>query len=184
MAVKTIPKNISANGKSIFSNPDLNTSLIESSLQESLIISKPMNIIPNPLIIPPKFFKKSFLKNISITPIKVRKLKYNDKFKLCKDAKIPVIVVPIFAPIIIAVAWCKFIVSALTNPMTITVVAAELCIIIVTTAPIPTPAKRLSVILAKRRRIPAPATFCKLELIIFIAAIKRPVPPKRDIIHS
>ena len=183
-AVKTIPNRRRAKGKSNFSNPVLKTDLIESSLHESLIISNPMNIIPNPHIIPPKFFKRSFLKNIKTTPIKAKKLKYIDKFKLCKEAKIPVIVVPILAPIIIAVAWCKFIVSALTKPIAITVVAAELWIIIVTIAPIPTPAKRLSVIFPKSLRIPTPATFCKLELIIFIAAMKTPVPANKDIMHS
>ena len=103
-AVKIIPRKRRAKGKAIFSKPDFNIDFIESSLQELLIISNPINIIPKPQIIPPTFFKISLLKNIKITPIKAKKLKYIDKFRLCNEANIPVIVVPIFAPIIIAVA--------------------------------------------------------------------------------
>ena len=47
-------------------------------------------------------------------------------FKLSKEAKSPVAVVPIFAPIIIEEAWYKSITFALTNPITIIVVAVEL----------------------------------------------------------
>ena len=75
---------------------------MDLSLHESLINFKPTKIIPRPTN---KFaiFFIDFTK-ASITPIKVNKDKYKDIFKLSREARSPVTVVPIFAPIIIAAA--------------------------------------------------------------------------------
>ena len=98
--------------------------MIDSSLQAELIILRPTNIIPKPINKFAIFF--IFLIKASITPIKQNKDKNKDILKLSKEAKSPVVVVPIFAPIIIAAACYKSIIFELTNPITINVVAADL----------------------------------------------------------
>ena len=74
-----------------------NSILIFPNLTLSLIkgIPKPINKFANFFI---------FLIKASITPIKQNKDKNKDILKLSKEAKNPVVVVPIFAPIIIAEA--------------------------------------------------------------------------------
>ena len=68
------------------------------------IKSNPTNSKPNPHSIAPIFLMLSFLMNIKITPIKVNNEKYILIFNEERETRIPVIVVPMFAPIIIAVA--------------------------------------------------------------------------------
>ena len=104
---------------------------------------------------------------------------YNEIFKLSKETNNPVTVVPIFAPIIIEVAWARVIAPALTKPIAMTVVAALDCINAVTPAPIPTPANRLFVILPISFFIPGPATFCKASDIIFIPMTNTPTPASK-----
>ena len=71
-------------------------------------------------------FILSFFIKVIITPIKANTDANNEIPSDFKDTKIPVTVVPIFAPIIIAVACVSVIIPAFTNPIAITVVAAEL----------------------------------------------------------
>ena len=88
-------------------------------------------------------------------------------------------VVPMFAPIIMEVACVKVISPTLTKPTIITVVAAELFTIAVTTAPVPTPAKRFEVVLDISERKPLPAAFSMLPPIRCIPIINTVMPPKR-----
>ena len=98
-AVNNNPNNSSKRGKSIVAKRVLNPDLIDSSLHDELINLRPTNIIPRPFKKFPIFF--IFWLKLRITPIKQNKDKYNETFKLSKEAKSPVAVVPIFAPIII-----------------------------------------------------------------------------------
>ena len=61
---------IIAKGKSIFSKASFNTFLKESSEQDVFIKFNPMNIIPNPHIIPPAIFNFSLLKKVRTIPMK------------------------------------------------------------------------------------------------------------------
>ena len=70
-----------------------------------------------------------------------------------------VIVVPMFAPKMTPTDCCSVIKPALTNDTTITVVAPEDWIIIVIKQPVNTAAKRLLVIIAKKRCKLFPALF-------------------------
>ena len=132
---------IKSKGESAFKNKLVRKSFI--SLQffnELLIIPNPTNISPSPVRIFPIVLTVSFFENKTIiTPIIARDVAYNEKLKDEKATKTPVIVVPMFAPIIIAVAWNKVIIPALTKPITIIVVDELDWIINVTKAPIPTP---------------------------------------------
>lgn len=145
-AVKAIPIKIKSNGKLIEEKILQKLVLISSFAKAALIKSNPIKIKPNPHKIDPIFFTFWFLKNIIITPIKANTDVNKDILRLDKETIIPVMVVPIFAPIIIAVACIKLITPAFTNPITITLVAEELWINAVTEAPTPTPAKRLLLI--------------------------------------
>ena len=78
-----------------------------------------------------------------------------------------------------AVACIKVITPALTKPIAITVVAADDWIIAVTEAPMPTPAKRLLLILPSKDFILLPAIFSRLDESIFIPAMKTPLPASR-----
>ena len=182
IAVKIIPKNSSSKGKLIFSKIFWKDSFIESSLHALLIIFKPTKIIPRPTIKLAIFF--IFLIKANITPINTKRDKYNEIFKLSREANNPVTVVPILDPIIIAAAWFKSITFTLTNPITITVVADELWITAVTKAPIRTPFILLPAIFCNNVFILSPAISFKLSLINFIANIKTPTPAMRDNIHS
>ena len=182
MAVKSIPKNSKINGKLIFCKTSAIKSFIESSLHALLINFNPTNIIPNPDIKFAIFF--IFLINASITPINTNNDRYREIFKLSKEAKRPVTVVPIFEPIIIAAAWLRVITLAFTNPITITVVAEELWITAVTKAPIKTPFIRFPAIFSNKFFILSPAISFKLSLINFIANMKTPTPPINESIHS
>ena len=66
--------------------------------------SRPINIKPSPQSIAPTFFTLSLLKNVIITPIKARSLAYSVIPSDLSETKTPVIVVPMFAPIITGVA--------------------------------------------------------------------------------
>lgn len=96
-----------------------------------------------------------------------------------------VMVVPMFAPIITDIAPVRDSNPALTKLTTITVVAEEDCMAVVTIAPVSMPLHLLSVTLPRVERILFPATFCKPSLISFIP--KRNIasaPAKLMIIHN
>ena len=88
-----------------------------------------------------------------------------------------VIVVPIFAPKIMEIACGNVIKPALTNPITITVVALLLCKTAVTNAPANTPMIGFFVSNPKIYRIRSPAAFCKPSLIISIPNKNNANPP-------
>lgn len=54
------------------------------------------------------------------------------------------------APMIMAAAWCRFMIPTLTNPTISTVVTPELWIRAVVAAPIPTLTSRLSAVFSNR----------------------------------
>ena len=81
-------------------------------------------------------------------------------------------VVPMFAPMMTAMAPPNDNRPASAKPTTITVVADELCTAAVTAAPETMPFNGLSVILANTWRILLPANFCKPSLISFMAKRK------------
>ena len=87
-------------------------------------------------------------------------------------------VVPMFAPKIIAIATGKLITSADTNPITITVVALELCNIAVEKAPARTPRRGFFPIRDMILLILEPAAFFRLSLIRFIPNRNIASPPK------
>ena len=182
IAVKSIPNNSNNTGKFIFCKISAKACFIDSSLQALLINFNPTKIIPNPVNKFAIFF--NFFTKDNITPINTSIDIYKDIFKLSKEAKSPVAVVPILDPIIMAAAWLSVITSAFTNPITITVVAEELWITAVTKAPIKTPAIRLLANFSNNAFILSPANSFKLSLIIFIAKINTPIPVIKENIHS
>ena len=84
-----------------------------------------------------------------------------------------------FAPMIIEVAWARVITPALTKPTTMTVVADELWITIVTPVPTAMPANLLLLILLNTDLSRLPATDSRFSLIILRAIRKTPSPPNR-----
>ncbi len=90
-----------------------------------------------------------------------------------------VMVVPMLAPIITAMAPANDIRPALTNDTTITVVADELWMTDVTVMPARMPLAGLPVILPRMLRIRLPATFCRPLLISVIPKRKMPRAPKK-----
>ena len=97
-----IPNNSRRRGKLIFSKAFLKPDYIDSLSQDELINSRPTKIIPKPINKLAIFI--NFLIKANITPMKQNRDKYKEILKLSKEAKSPVVVVPIFAPIIIAAA--------------------------------------------------------------------------------
>ena len=102
IAVNIIPNNSNNKGNCKCDKTSPKASFIDLSSQALDIIFNPTNIIPNPVIKFAYFF--IFLIKANITPIKTSKDKYKEIFKLSKDAKRPVTVVPMFDPIIMAAA--------------------------------------------------------------------------------
>ena len=91
----------------------------------------------------------------------------------------PVIVVPIFAPMMIHTACRKVIIPEFTKPTTMTVVAEEDWITAVITAPTATPRNRFAVSLSRIRFILLPAAASRPELIICMPYRNRASPPIR-----
>ena len=89
------------------------------------------------------------------------------------------IVVPMLAPNMTVAACAKVMMPALTKPITMTVVALELCIAAVVTAPTPTPSLLFEVFANSlfRRLLPSDSRF---ELIIVQAMRKMPTPAARE----
>ena len=96
-------------------------------------------------------------------PTNASTIKYMPIFAIPTARRIVVTVVPIFAPIMIAVACARVIMPAFTKPITITVVAPLDCIKMVAPAPIPTPANLLFDVLSKSFLNPLFATRCKFS---------------------
>ena len=90
-----------------------------------------------------------------------------------------VIVVPILAPRITEMPCFKVISPALTNPITMTVVALLLCITAVAMVPARTPIPGFTVRIPRIFFIFSPAAFCSDSLIMFIPKIKIASPPSR-----
>ena len=88
-----------------------------------------------------------------------------------------VTVVPIFAPIPTKTACVMVIRLALTNPMSMTVVALELWMTAVTPAPRPTAAKRLDVRVSRPLLSLSPAAASRLSDISFMPYKNNPNPP-------
>ena len=86
-------------------------------------------------------------------------------------------VVPMFAPMLRLMACTKLIMPALTKPTVITVVAVELWMITVMSAPTNMPMKRFEVARSNMLRIRSPARFSNPSDIIFMPYRKRPSPP-------
>ena len=80
----------------------------------------------------------------------------------------PVIVVPMFAPMMIHTAWRSVIMPEFTKPTTMTVVAEEDWITAVMPAPTRTPRKRFAVSFSRICFIRFPAAASRPELIICI----------------
>ena len=80
----------------------------------------------------------------------------------------PVILVPIFAPIMMLIACATFIIPEFTKPTIITVVAPDDCIMAVTTVPSSSPFAGVLVSLYSMFSILLPATFFKLSPIMDI----------------
>ena len=137
---------------------------------------------PKPLQRLPAICTFSFFTKPIITPAKARKYMAILKKSFFSATKMPVIVVPMLAPIMMGTACIRVITPAFTRPMTITEVAEELWIMAVTAAPMPTPEKRLPQILPSSFFIPEPALFSSASLIKFIPTIKIPTPASSQII--
>ena len=75
------------------------------------------------------------------------------------DTSHPVTVVPMLAPMITPIAWLKFMIPALTKPTTMTVVADELWITAVISAPRSTPISLFLVRASNKVFIRLPAAF-------------------------
>ena len=95
-----------------------------------------------------------------------------------------VTVVPMLAPMMIAVACLRVMTPALTKPTTMTVVADELWMIAVTPVPTAIPAKRLELILLKTFFSLLPAMDSRFSLMILSAIKNTPKPPSKVSIIS
>ena len=89
----------------------------------------------------------------------------------------PVKVVPMLAPRMTPIAWVRPIKPALTKLTTITVVADELCMMMVIRRPVIMDMNRFFVISLRMAFILSPADFCKPSLRSFIPKRKRPRLP-------
>ena len=117
--------------------------MISLFMQDEMNVS-PKKTSPKPASTRHQLFALSLWQSIEPKiPAKASAIAYGPILESPAAIRIVVIVVPIFAPMMIAVAWLKHIMPALTKPMTITVVAALDCMSVVAPAPIPTPASLL-----------------------------------------
>ena len=155
----------------------LNCGKSANGFTASFINSIPVNNIPNPSKISAYCLYFWFLAaKYIIIPIPNA---IGAIFSNLKDTNWAVTVVPILAPIMIPIAWDSDIIPAFTKPTTITVVALELWIIPVTTAPTKTPITTLLV------RNPiiffncSPADFWSPSPIIFMPYKNNPNPPNK-----
>ncbi len=95
-----------------------------------------------------------------------------------------VTVVPIFAPIIIAAAWCRFMMPTLTKPTMSTVVTPELWIMAVAAAPMPMLTSRLSAVRPNSSLIFPVASCSILEVSRWTPTRNTPVPASSRTMNS
>ena len=139
------------------------------------IISIPINKIPSPAAIVPIASNRLLLKNaINATPINAIT---GANAVISNAINCPVIVVPMFAPIITQTAFSSFINPALTNPTVITVVADEDWMSAVINAPTPTPKKRFVINFSRIVFILLPAASSNPLDIIVIPYKNKAKPP-------
>ena len=184
-AVNTIPNSKSKNGLFKSCKKFCTAGVVAYALICVDITLSAKNTIPKPAKALPILFNLSFLQNISIiTPINTSEIKMGSIGRDFSEAICAVIVVPIFAPMIIAVACFNDIMPAFTKPTTITVVTPELWITAVTPAPIPTLTKRLSDVLLKRDFKLLPNNFSKLSLMSLNPIKNAPIPESTNAASS
>ena len=118
------------------------------------------------------------------TPTTAKRSRKTETSRLPSEAIHAVMVVPMLAPMMMAVAWKSVKMPALTRPTTMTVVADELWMIIVTAAPMPTPAKRLPAVLLSILLSSPWARRDILSDMISMPARKAPNPPRSSIMVS
>ena len=150
----------------------------------------PESIMENPTrISPASFFFSFFTKNSQITPtaartgakaeglhIRIQKLLPSRPQRLKIQA---VTVVPTLAPIIIPAACVSFMIPELTNPTTITVVAADDCSSPATPAPKSAALTELDAGFSSRRSSRPPDTFSILLPMSWMPYRKNASPPIR-----
>ena len=125
-AVKAKPIMIRRNGFDMAFKASWNHNASLKIFIDVLITSRATNTNPRPPMIIPRVLSFSFLQSISINmPIAARGSKNAAKSKALSAAIWAVIVVPMFAPMIIAVAIVRDITPAFTKPTVMTVVAEE-----------------------------------------------------------
>ena len=125
-----------------------------------------MNKIPNPTKISANSFTLGFF---TIAPIKIPvPIAIGAHWERLKETIWPVIVVPILAPKITPTACWIVIIPAFTKPTTITDVALELWITVVTNIPTKTAIKRFFVNVRTILFSLSPANFCNPSAINFI----------------
>jgi len=152
-------------------------SLFASGFMAALMPFRPTNKTPKAKMIWPRERTFWFLKaNIMMKPAATKNQAYSSILAATIQA---VMVVPILAPMMTPIAWLSVIRPALTNPTTMTVVADELWMIMVTRAPTMTPRKGVPVSMARIERIFSPAVFCRPSPICCIPNINRASPPNR-----
>ncbi len=196
-AVSTAPIRTRSTGLLITARKFLSSSEAANASIDPLISDSPTKIMPKPAIMPPILRMLSLFANASTNaPIPANAANITEveiEFPNIPSATIcPVIVVPIFAPKMTVAACASDITPALTKPMTITVVADELCIAAVVTVPTPTPTSLLFeafansafsfllpsdsrfelIILHAIKNTPTPAISVSMELAIVLASIK------------
>ena len=145
-------------------------------------MSKPKNNSPKPTIVSP--MRRTTInrgvnwakKPTAITGSAKSEISILNPNKLTIHA---VIVVPMLAPKMTPNDWYRFSSPALAKPTTITVVALEDWMMLVTSVPQAVAAKRLAVAMPKSWRIFSPDTFCRPSLIIFIPNRKMAKPPNK-----
>ena len=117
------------------------------------------------MILAISFEERRFPTSIRITPaitaIGARRAGLKNSAHSTEETSHPVTVVPIFAPMITPMACFRFMIPALTNPTTITVVADELWITAVIPAPSSTPISLFFVKTSSKDFILLPAAFSR-----------------------
>ena len=180
IAVRTKPVNIpkiQLSSIAIISCENIGDSA--NGFKAELIIPIPINKIPKPNIISAISFLFFCFADINkTTPTITNNGAISSNLKATSWA---VIVVPTFAPMITPAACARFIRPALTNPTTITVVALELCITIVTKAPTKTADIGFLVTFSNILFNLSPAAFSNPSPINFIPKRNRPNPPATSI---
>ena len=126
----------------------------------------PINRIPKPItILEISFVDLLFPASIRTTPrITATGARFAGLKNLAHstlDTSQPVTVVPILAPMMTPIAWDRFMIPALTKPTTMTVVADELWMTAVITAPRSTPISLFLVKASNRDFILLPAAFSR-----------------------